>query len=512
MKTAAVQSMRKKGNAIQTAVQSTSKNFPEEEKHMRNLTSRKIGRGAAVGAGIVFLAFLLLGAKDPGSAQAGLQTLREMQDAFHVVAAKVVPTVVEVRVVDVQQAPPMRTPFNFRNNPNGNNNNQPRQFRQEALGSGVIIQRAGDTVYVLTNNHVAGSAAQILVRLSDKREFTAKLVGKDENKDLALVSFTTKDPVPVAELGDSDAVQVGDWALAIGNPLGFTGTITAGIVSAVGRDSSQAMGGIAGFTDYLQTDAAVNQGNSGGALVDIEGRVIGINTWIASPSGGNVGLGFAIPINNAKKDIRDFISKGKVEYGWMGVTIGDASATLAKDMGLGDKGGAFVSGLFTGGPADKAGILPGDTIVSLDKSAVKNSSQLLQLIGNISPGTTATLGVARGGKMLTIPVTFATRSDEQTLASQSNSIWPGFSIEALTSEVKNAFNLGDNLTGLAIIDVARGTPADKAGLRQGDVVTALGGKTVRTGADFYSALNAPGRNAAVNVNRDGNALTLTLTK
>ncbi len=498
-------------NQQYAAQQRRNQTFFEEEKHMSaQPVSKKWIRGAVAGVGIVLLAFLFLGAKDPSQAQMGLQTLKQMQDAFHVVAARVVPTVVEIHVVDITRGPAFGfnfNPFNFGNNPP-----QTREYRQQALGSGVIVERRGNTVYVLTNNHVAGSAASIQVQLSDNRSFPAKLVGKDPNKDLALVSFTTSEQVPIAQLGDSNSVQVGDWVLAVGNPLGFTGTVTAGIVSAVGRDYAQASG--SGFTNYIQTDAAINQGNSGGALVNIEGQVIGINSWIATSSGGNVGLGFAIPINNAKKDINDLITKGKVEYGWMGVTVGDPSATLARDMKLPSSGGSLVSGVFTNGPAAKAGVLPGDYVTAIGSDKVGNTAELLQLIGNLAPGKTTSLAIVRNGRSLTLHVTLATRADAKTLSAQSNVVWPGFGIDSLSPDIRSALNLPNGLRGAVVLGVPQGSRGETAGLQQGDVITSLDNHQVLNGADFYRYLNlASSRsNIKLRVNRGGSPMTLTLSR
>ncbi|MEW5814884.1 MAG: trypsin-like peptidase domain-containing protein, partial [Spirochaetota bacterium] len=255
-----------------------------------------------------------------------------LQNSFREIAAKVLPVVVEVDVVDVlkQNAPQFSSPFDFFFSPrqDENQNPQEREYKRYGLGSGVMIRKIGDKVYVLTNNHVVGQAEEIKVKLEDRRQFKAKIVGKDEKKDLALIVFETKENVPIAEMGDSSRLKVGDWVLAVGNPLGFESTVTAGIVSAVGR-KSQLGSDVATFTDYIQTDAAINQGNSGGALVNLAGQVVGLNTWIASPSGGSIGIGFAIPINNAKKAIEDFISQGRIEYGWLGINIGDAAPETA---------------------------------------------------------------------------------------------------------------------------------------------------------------------------------------
>jgi Do/DeqQ family serine protease len=442
---------------------------------------------------LALASFLFLGAKDPTPEQLaqGIATLEQMQNAFHVVAQKVIPTVVEIRVVDVTRVPANQNPFDFffRGDPN-NAPREDRELRQVGLGSGVIIMRDGNKVYALTNNHVAGSATEIEVKLSDNRVFPAKLAGKDENKDLALVVFETKDPVPVAELGDSDTVQVGDWVLAIGNPFGFAGTITAGIVSAVGRDATLGAGG--NFTDYIQTDAAINQGNSGGALVNIRGQVVGINSWIASPSGGNVGLGFSIPVNNAKNEINDLITKGKVEYGWLGINMGDVPAAFARDMNIDNRTGALVFGLFTDSPAAKAGILPGDFIYAVNKIAVKNSNQLLHIIGNLSPGKTTELALVRGGKEMTVSVTLASRGDEKTLTAQTERVWPGLSIDTLRAEMINTLKLRKDLVGVIIVALTRGGTAEKAGLQQGDAITAIDNNKLNKAADFYQFLNAAG--------------------
>src|SRR4030042_1727897 len=263
--------------------------------------------------------------------QDGIQTLQSLQNAFRAVAAKVLPSVVQVDVVDVvkNSGADFPNPFEFFFGPQRQRQGQPREFRQQGLGSGVVVRRNGEKLYVLTNDHVAGEAEQINIKLQDGRSYKAKLVGRDENKDLALVMFETRENIPVAEIGDSGSLMVGDWVLAVGSPLGFESTVTAGIVSAIGRRSVQ---GAAGFTDYIQTDAAINQGNSGGALVNIYGQVVGINSWIASTSGGNIGLGFAIPINNAKRAIDDFITKGRSEYGWIGINIGGLQPQAAEGL------------------------------------------------------------------------------------------------------------------------------------------------------------------------------------
>ena len=442
----------------------------------------------------------------------GIQTLQSMQNAFRAVAAKVLPSVVQVDVVDVvkNSGADFPNPFEFFFGPRSQRQSQPREFRQQGLGSGVVVRRNGDKLYVLTNNHVAGDAEQISIKLQDGRSYKAKLVGKDENKDLALVVFETRENIPVAELGDSGSLMVGDWVLAVGSPLGFESTVTAGIVSAIGRRSVQ---GAAGFTDYVQTDAAINQGNSGGALVNIYGQVVGINSWIASTSGGNIGLGFAIPINNAKRSIDDFITKGRSEYGWIGINMGGLQPQAADDLKLGEARGAFVYGVFKSSPAEKAGLLPGDMITKVDGKALKDSSDLLLTIGNLTPGRKVELELVRAGSARSLTLQVAARADEKQLAAQSSKVWPGFSVLKITDDVREQLNLGGSEAGLVIGAVDQSGPADVAGLKSGDLVTKVGGREVRDLGDFYKALNNPGaKEILFAIQRQGNNLIIGLVR
>jgi serine protease Do len=424
-----------------------------------------------------------------GSAATGVQSLESIQSSFRAVAQKVIPTVVEVDVVDVVKAPVMTNPFQFFFGPQGQNPAPKEQeYRQYGLGSGVIVRRDGNKVYVLTNNHVVGEAEEISVKLSDQRQFTAKLVGTDARKDLALVVFETKDSVPIAALGNSDELQVGDWVLAVGNPLGFSSTITSGIVSALGRHSMPGSN-MASFTDYIQTDAAINQGNSGGALVNIYGEVVGINAWIASPSGGNVGLGFAIPINDAKKDIEDLLSKGKVEYGWLGAYIGNLAQDLAADMKLEGVNGAFVSNIFKDSPADKAGLQPGDYVTALNGITIDNANQLLQMVGNLRPGERARFELIRSGTPMTLTARIVARGEESEISKQANRVWPGLYITDVNQDIRKSLELPNSKDGVVVAAVEQGSASAVAGLRQGDVIESVNGRGVKNVADFYSVIN-----------------------
>ena len=314
----------------------------------------------------------------------------------------------------------------------------------------------------------------------------------DPRKDLALVSFETRDTVPLAELGDSDRLEVGDWVLAVGNPLGFSSTITSGIVSALGR---HAMPGsdLAGFTDYIQTDAAINQGNSGGALVNIEGQVVGISTWIASPSGGSVGLGFAIPINNARRAIEEFITQGKVAYGWLGISMAtlpeqDAASLYGKPVE-----GAFVQGVYRGSPAAQAGLQPGDTIVAVNGESITDPTELLLAVGNLSPGTSASLAVHRDRREIALSTEIGQREDEQALGGQASRLWPGLAVVRITPEIRSQLGLPRASGEVIVSSVVQDSPAQVAGFEVGDIVLEADGQAVRDLEGFYRAVNEGGR-------------------
>ena len=450
--------------------------------------------------------------ENPAETTQGLKMLQSLQSAFRSVAANVLPTIVEVDVVDIVQAPSVGsgTPFDFFFGPRSNQGETP-QFRQQGLGSGVIVRQDGSKVYVLTNSHVAGDAEEISVRLFDGQQFTAKLVGSDSKKDLALVSFESKEQLPVAELGDSDSLMVGDWVLAVGSPLGFESTVTSGIVSAVGREAASGSN-VGSFTDYIQTDAAINQGNSGGALVNILGEVVGLNTWIASSSGGNIGLGFAIPINNAKKAINDIITKGRSEYGWLGISMGSLSLPSARDLSLENAKGAFVYGVFEKSPADAAGVLPGDFVTSVNATAVKDGSDLLKLVSNLEPGSRVKFGVIRNGEALELSARITARNDE-SIAASSSALWPGFALAPLTDDIRAQLNISSNAGDLVIVNVEQGSPAQIAGLSQGDVVRKLNGNQVETLADFYRIFNdTKSREIMFNITRQSTDLVIGLVR
>jgi len=441
------------------------------------------------------------------------ESIEDVQYSFRDVARKVIPQVVELDVTEVVQQPVarMQSPFGyFFNNPQGNG--QTQAVPQEGIGSGIIVKRSGNLYFLLTNNHVAGSASTITVRLSDKREFKGTLVGKDARRDIALVSFESTDDLPVAELGDSGALEVGDLVLAVGNPYGFTSSVTMGIVSALGRESPDSQ---QTFTDYIQTDAAINQGNSGGALVNAKGQVIGINTWIAAPTGGNIGLGFAIPINSARQAIEQFIDKGEVEYGWLGVSVGDAPQEsdlpgVARDLKIENMGGAMVMNVFRGGPADKAGILPGDLVTAVGGQAVKDSKQLTMTIGSTPVGKALDFGLVRYGEKKTVQVKISARDSKDEVAASGN-LWPGLLILRVTDDYRKGHAVPNGVNGLIIGAVYDGTPAAVAGLKPFDMVQKINGRDVKTVMDCYRALNGNGSTTFTVLRPDGSGESTEMT-
>ena len=435
--------------------------------------------------------------------------------SFRDVVRHVLPSVVEITTVDiVTQVAPDSSPFEFFFGPQRNNGDpqKEREYRRSGLGSGVIIRRDGNKIYVLTNEHVVGEADEIRVGLSDDRDFDAKLVGKDEKRDLALVVFETGESVPIAVLGDSDDLFAGDWVLAIGNPLGFESTVTAGIVSAIGRASMPGTR-MASFTDYIQTDAAINQGNSGGALVNMNGEVVGINAWIASPSGGSIGLGFAIPINNAKKVIDDFITSGKVEYGWLGITVGDVAPQVAEDLEIDRYSGGFVYGVFEDSPADKAGLLPGDYITHIEGIDISDSNHVLRIVGNLVPGDKINFRIVRSGSPLNLTVTIKARDDEKLIAKRANKIWPGLSVASITDDIRDQLELPVKVGKVIIGMVDEGSKADIAGLQSGDIIQEINDKKINSVLDFYKELNdTNSRKLVFGIYRQGTEIIVGLVR
>ncbi len=443
------------------------------------------------------------------------------QQVFRDVAARVSPVVVEVNVVDVVDMQQPRSPFDFFFSPDrdrGQEDQEGREYRRQGLGSGVIVAREDTTTYVLTNTHVVSDVDEVSVVLNDEREFDAEIVGTDNRLDLALLSFEAEGDIPVATFGDSNELQVGDWVVAVGNPLGFESTVTTGIVSALGRSAPQQQrgGSVSTLTDFIQTDAAINPGNSGGALANLDGEIVGINTWIASRSGGNVGIGFAIPANNAKKAVNDFIEEGQVVYGWLGVSIGDANPqvypNIREDLGLGEESGAMVFNVYIDSPADNGGILPGDFILSANGTNIENANELTRVVGNLTPGQTMEFDLIRDGERRSVSVDITRREPEDELEQRQNMVWPGMYITNLTDRLRERLELSGNQDGVIVRAAIEGSPAAQSGVRQGDVVTEVNGESVESMRDFYRAFSEDGsRSSEVTILRDDRTIERRIT-
>jgi serine protease Do len=353
-----------------------------------------------------------------------------------------------------------------------------REFKQHGLGSGVIVSADG---YILTNNHVVGNAEEIHVTLQDKREFTAKVIGKDAKTDLGLIKIDTKDALPVAPLGDSNSTDVGDWVIAIGNPFNVGMTVTAGIVSAKGR----ILGG--DYDDFIQTDASINPGNSGGPLINTRGEVIGINTAIYSRTGANNGIGFAIPIDMARNVMDQLKAHGRVIRGWLGVEIQEVTPDLAQSFGLPKPEGALVASADKDGPAGKAGIERGDIVLSFNGHPIDDEHELPALVAQTPINKAVPVEVVRNGKHMTLDVTVGERKEPQVASAKSEEPggnW-GMQVGDITPELAQEFHL-EGTKGVVIQKVAPDSPSAEAGLQPGDVVLEVNHDKVAAVSDFVA--------------------------
>lgn len=448
------------------------------------------------------------------SADREMEVVQAYQNTLRRVSQEVLPVVVEVDTVRTvsRQTREMPSPLEFFFGRPESDNGEPetREFEQRGIGSGILVRREDSQVYVLTNDHVAGSADEVSIRLHDDRQYDATVVGSDPNRDLALLVFETDDGIPIANLGDSDDVQVGDIVLAVGNPLGFESTVTSGMVSAVERQGPNRPG-MPILTDYIQTDAAINRGNSGGPLVNLRGEVVGMNTWIASQSGGSIGLGFAIPINNARRAIDQFIASGRVEYGWLGVNMANPPSSPSDSLGE-SEGGAFVYSVYQDSPADEGGVQPGDIITRVNSTAIENSDDLLRAVADMEPGTRTRFRVRRDGRMRTLTVNLGIRPSANEELSAAD-LWPGMSVVEATEQIRENLDLSSRGGDLIIGQVASGSPAATAGLKSGDIITRVNSEEVSTLAEFYRALNDAGGDEVVfRIRRNDTNLIIGLVK
>jgi len=361
----------------------------------------------------------------------------------------------------------------------GGDNSAQREF--QAAGSGFIISADG---YVVTNNHVVENATEIGVILQDGTHYEATIKGRDPKTDLALLKVNTDASLPYVELGDSDSARVGEWVVAVGNPFGLGGTVTAGILSARGRDINSGP-----YDDYLQVDAPINRGNSGGPLFNNRGQVIGVNSAIYSPTGGSVGIGFAIPSNLVRDVVAELEANGKVARGWLGVRIQPLTDEIAESLGLTDKRGALVAGVEPGSPAALGGVKPGDVIVSLNGEKLDDFKDLPKLVAGTKAGSESMLQVQRQGEIRDLEVKIGNMPDDGVKvaladdAANENTARLGVYLSELTPEARQYYRIGKDTKGVLVTGVQQGSPAAKAGIKAGQVINMVGQQTVKSPED-----------------------------
>lgn len=375
-------------------------------------------------------------------------------------------------------------------------------------GSGFIYDSEG---YILTNHHVVEDADEIIIRMADRREFEAEIIGSDESSDIAVLKINAREALPYLKLGESESVKAGQWVAAIGSPFNFEQSVTAGIVSAKGRSNRAQQ-----YVPFIQTDVAINRGNSGGPLLNMDGEVIGINSWILSSSGGYIGLSFSIPIEVAVSTAKQLRETGKVERGLLGVIVGAVTREMAEALGLDRPVGALVNDVTADGAADRAGIKPGDVIMSFDDAPVETWNDLPPLVGANPPGTKATVKVSREGKEKTFEVTLDALDSESSIAqadsetSQKAENVLGLVVENITSDRRR--ELGDPEGGVVITEI-ESDDAWRAGLRPGDVILMINNQDVEDLGAFDKLVEdiEPGRAVALRVWRNGTASFVAYT-
>jgi len=403
---------------------------------------------------------------------------------------------IEDKTADAAPDLPKGTPFDdmfeqfFKNHGGTAGPRAPR--RSSSLGSGFIIDASG---IVITNNHVVGDANDIVVILTDGRKLKAKVIGKDAKVDVAVLKVESDKPLPTVKFGDSDKARVGDGVMAVGNPFGLGETVTAGILSARNRNIDSGP-----YDDFLQTDASINKGNSGGPLFNLAGEVIGINTAILSPSGGSIGIGFATPSNTVMPVIDQLQQFGETRRGWLGVRIQPVDDGIAESLGLGEAHGALVAGVDEKGPAKPAGIVAGDVIVKFDGKDVRESRDLPRLVASLAVGKTVDVVVMRKGQPVTKSVTLGRLEDGEKLAKADDAAAPtdvdtgsakslGMSLSPLSADVRKTFKLKDSLNGVVISDVDPNSAAAEKGLHPGDVIEEVNQQSVSKPGDVSKAID-----------------------
>ncbi|MBR0666700.1 Do family serine endopeptidase [Roseomonas hellenica] len=470
------------------------------------MLSPKHRRGAALGAMLLvgtalsgFAGWLAVPAFAQGQPQAQAAAPAVTAPAlplpgFADLVARVQPAVVTITATERVQADRVASPF-----PEGSQ--QDRMFRRyfgeqggeraparqmQALGSGFIIDAEG---HIVTNNHVVDGATQVKVTLDDGRELQARVIGRDQRTDLALLKVEAGAPLPFLNLGNSDQARPGDWVVAVGNPFGLGGTVTAGIVSARGRDIHSGP-----YDDFLQIDAPINRGNSGGPLFGLDGSVIGVNTAIFSPSGGSIGIGFAIPSNLVRNVVAQLQQNGRVERGFLGASTQPVDAAMARALRLARPEGALVAQVEPDSPASRAGLRPGDVVTAIGETPVRSPRDLARAVGDLRTGTETTLTTRRDGQETRLQVRLAALQERQTAQAEEGGGKGqdrgrlGFVLGTVQEALQADVPLPRGTQGAVVADVRPNSPAAEAGLRPADIITAVGGQEVRSPEQAATAI------------------------
>lgn len=489
---------------------------------MKNLSPRwigvMIGSSIVAAAGILALIAGIIGVFPRAHAEeADRQSLiaGEGTSPFVAVADEVLPAVVNISTSQTVRLDP--SPFSdpmFREFFGDMFRDMPRERTQQSLGSGFLFQPGG---YILTNNHVVEGAEEIKVTLNDGRSYNGdqvKIVGQDPQTDLAVIKIETTEELPTVRLGDSDSIRIGDWAIAVGNPFGLDGTLTVGIISAKGRTGvvpTQQR-----YQNFIQTDAAINFGNSGGPLCNIRGEVIGINSAITSPSGGNIGIGFAVPVNLAKTVTEQLITKGRVERGYLGIVPQELTPDIKSAMDISVQGGILVARVADDTPAEKAGLEAGDVILVFNGTDIQSVEQFREVVAAVEPGTSVSIQILRNSSRRTLRTQLAVYPENEEITRTPDSGSPqdapfGMVVRSLSSSEREYLDVSG---GVVIDEIRPGSPASYAGLQPGDVILAIDNADISDLAGFDRAAQQARSSGAeyvlVRVSRRGNPFFVSL--